>query len=56
MIIQYYIKNVFGNDNIYIKDKAINKNISTLTKKKTLDRNDIIALEKLGFILEQVIQ
>ena len=55
MIIQYYIKSVFGKDNIYIKDEEQSKIISTLTNKKTVDKNDIKALEQLGFTLEQVI-
>ena len=55
MIIEFYIKNVYGKENIYNKDENIAKNIQTLTTKKTIDKNDMQALENLGFTFKQVI-
>jgi len=42
------IKNVYGNEMIYIVDQNEAKAISMLTGKKTIDNNDIDALFMLG--------
>jgi len=54
MRIEYYIKNVYGNDHMYIVDPEQAHAVGTLTKKKTIDHNDIKALERLGHTLERV--
>jgi len=48
MSIQLLVKNVYGNELIYVKDELAQKSIQALTKKKTVDFNDIEALEALG--------
>ena len=53
MTIQVTIKNVYGNERIYpINQKAIW--FTSLTNKKTLDRNEIEVIKKLGFQVEVV--
>ena len=48
MSIPLLVKNVYGNELIYVNDELAQKSIQTLTKKKTVDFNDIEALEALG--------
>lgn len=55
MIIEYYIKNVFGRELIYIKDDKIKNLISSLTQKETIDNHDIKVLTELGFNLVEVL-
>jgi len=53
MTIQVTIKNVYGNERIYpMKHKAIW--FTSLTNKKTLDRDEIELIKKLGFQVEVV--
>ena len=47
MIIQYYVKQVYGVNKMYITDDRQAKLIQTLTNKKTIDQNDIEALTEL---------
>lgn len=54
-IIEYYTREVYGNKLIYIKNKEYANLLYNLTNKKTISKNDIFALEKLGFKLKQVI-
>jgi hypothetical protein len=53
--IEYYIKNVYGNENIYIIGENA-KHIQTLTNKKTIDKGDMLALEKLGLIFTRTFE
>lgn len=48
MIICVYEKNVYGNIKIYVHDPKIEKIITKLTGKKTLNESDLEALEELG--------
>ena len=53
--IEYYVKNNYGNKQYYIVGD-IAKTISNLTGKKTVSKQDMVNLEKLGFEFVQVIQ
>ena len=53
--IQYYTKNVYGLERIYISDPDIAQAIARLTKQKTIDLEHIKSLEILGFEFEQVL-
>ena len=48
MTIELELKNVYGNELIYIKDEQAKDAVQTLTGKKTIDHQDINALESLG--------
>ena len=54
MKIKVKIKNVYGEDLLYVEDEAIKENISSLTGCKTLRRSDVQALEFLGHTFEVV--
>lgn len=54
-VIEYYIKNVYGNELRYVKDKEKAQAITILTGSKTLSGNHIGALEMLGFTFKQVL-
>lgn len=50
-IIQVKIKNVYGVERIYpVNDNA--KLLTTLLKKKTIDRDEIEVIKKLGYQIE----
>ena len=50
-VIQVKIKNVYGVDRIYpVNDNA--KLLTTLLKKKTIDRDEIEVIKKLGYQIE----
>jgi hypothetical protein len=49
MNIQIEIKNVYGNELIYVIEPDCAKTIKKLTGRKTLTRNDIQAFKDLGF-------
>tara|TARA_S200002703_G_C3659948_1_gene202687 strand:+ start:107 stop:283 length:177 start_codon:yes stop_codon:yes gene_type:complete len=49
MNIQIEIKNVYGNELIYITASETAKTIQKLTGRKTLTRRDIQAFKELGF-------
>ena len=53
-VIQVYIETKYGTDYNYVKDEAQAEALEALTKKKTIDRYDIRALEKLGYTIELV--
>jgi hypothetical protein len=55
MKINYYIKNVYGLERIYISDPDVAIAIQKLTNQKTIDSRHIEALENLGFTFEQVL-
>jgi hypothetical protein len=52
--IQVFIKNVYGKENIYIKDSKVANLISRLTGRITLTEWDIETLKMMGFELEVV--
>lgn len=56
MKIEYYKKNVYGNDYLYIKDKMTATAIQMLTGKKTITEIDKSNLEYLGCTFIQVIE
>lgn len=56
MKITYYIKNVYGQELIYISDSETRDNIATLTGKKTVTKNQLQALELLGHEVVEVLQ
>jgi histone H3/H4 len=49
MNIQIEIKNVYGNELIYVTASETAKTIQKLTGRKTLTRRDIQAFKELGF-------
>ena len=53
-VIQVYIENHYWTPYNYVKDEAQAEALEALTKKKTLDRYDFRALEKLGYTIELV--
>lgn len=53
-IIQYKIKNIYGNNLIYIVSPH-KKAIECLLKKKTIDSKDMANLIELGFSFKQVL-
>jgi hypothetical protein len=48
MIIQFYVKNVYGVNNMYILDDRQAKLVQTLTGRKTINQSDIEALTELA--------
>lgn len=48
MIIQFYVKNVYGVNNMYIVDDRQARLVQTLTGKKTISQSDIEALTALA--------
>lgn len=48
-MIEVTMKSVYGQDLIYVLDPDVQKNIQTLTGRKTLTESDIVALKNLGF-------
>ena len=55
MIIEYYIKNVYGNELIYVKDEQLKKIISNLLGKKTINKKDIANFKSLGITFKEVL-
>ena len=55
MNIKVYQRSNWGTTHTYILDEEINDAVMTLTKKKTIDRHDIWALEALGHTIELVL-
>ena len=55
MSINYYKKNVYGKNTLYIDDTNTAKIISRLTGQKTLTDNTINCLKELGFTFNQVL-
>ncbi len=53
-IIKVEKKRVYGNDLIYIKNEPYRECLEQLTKKITIDKNDIASLEALGFKVEAI--
>ena len=55
MIIEYYTKNVYGNELIYVKDEHLKKAISNLLGKKTINKKDIANFKSLGITFKEVL-
>lgn len=55
MTIEYYFKNVYGKEFMYIKDEKIAKILSKLTGMKTMSPVTVEALESLGHRFVQVL-
>ena len=55
MIIEYYKKNVYGNELFYVKDSKQAMLLFILTGRKTINEKDIDVLGELGFTMTQVI-
>lgn len=55
MNIQYYKRNVYGNETLFVKDHELSMTIRLLTGKASLTSNVVEALKKLGFTFEQVL-
>lgn len=55
MTIEYYKKNVYGNTVFYIADIEVRETIQTLTQRATVKKQDLEALSRLGFIIQEVI-
>lgn len=55
MNIEYYTKTIYGKDTMYIVDKTTAERVQILTGRKTINSNDMIALQALGFTLTEVI-
>ena len=57
MVIEYYVKNVYGTDKLYISDPIQAKHFSNLTKTKTVSPEHIHALKQLaGIEFKQILQ
>jgi len=54
MIIEFYKKQVYGKDTLYIKDLSQSQLISRITGKKTIDEKDISNFSQLGIEFVQV--
>ena len=54
MNIKYYIKNVYGNETLYVAEERDAKAIQKISGQKTLTPNVIKGLKELGFSFEQV--
>ena len=55
MNIEFYTKNVYGNDLMYVADPAIAEHLTNLTGRVTIANSDMFALTKLGFTFTEVI-
>lgn len=55
MTIEYYQKNVYGKELLYVKDKKLSDVVFRLTGKKTIDNQIIEALKALGCKFIQVL-
>lgn len=55
MHIQYRIRQVYGNDSLYVVDPKIAALLQRLTGRKTLAPSDMDVLTRLGHTFEQVI-
>jgi hypothetical protein len=55
MKIEYYFKNVFGHEMIYIKDQEIAARITAMTNRLTINKTDIKALGFLGHEMIEVL-
>lgn len=56
MEIEVVIKNIYGNDKVYIADKHLAETITLLTGCKTLAPQHIHALKMLGYTITLVLE
>ena len=56
MTIEYYTKNVYGVDKIYLADEHQKRAVQLLTGNKTLTREAYKGLKMLGYTLEEVLE
>ena len=57
MVIEYYVKNVYGTDKLYIRDPVQAMHFSNLTNTKTVSPVHIHALKQLaGIEFKQILQ
>ena len=54
MTITFFVRSVYGRDNIYLADETQASLVSTLTGQKTVSNTQLRVLASLGLILEQV--
>jgi hypothetical protein len=54
--INYFIKQIYGKDTMYIDDPKIAKIITRLTQQKTLTCATMKALKDLGFTFNQILK
>jgi Holliday junction resolvasome RuvABC DNA-binding subunit len=52
--INFYVATSYGNQRIYLSDDSQASLIATLTRRKTVEHEDLEALKALGFELKQV--
>ena len=55
MTIEFYVKNVYGRDQKYVKDQAQAKAINEITRQETLQQNVENGLRALGFEFKEVL-
>lgn len=55
MVIKFYVKNVYGKENIYIADPKLANTISNLTNQKTVSKTHLNSLIALGNTIEEVL-
>ncbi len=55
MNIDFYTKNVYGNDLMYVSDPQIECHITSLTGRVTITNSDMFALQRLGFTFTEVL-
>lgn len=53
--IDYFRKNVYGNDLMYVADRRTAQLIQRLTGKQTLREQDIATFNELGFTFKEVL-
>lgn len=56
MTITYYIKNVYGNETMYVADKNTALAIQTISKEISLTSRTMTGLKELGFSFEEVLK
>lgn len=56
MNIEYYRKNVYGNDYVYVSNKEQANSIKKITGSVTLKPSHIEGLSELGFTFKQIIK
>lgn len=55
MELEFYRKQVYGNELMYLADKAEAKEMSTLTGRTTINASDMRSLQALGFTFKEVL-
>lgn len=53
-VIPVYVRNVYGNEHIYVADADKARTLAVLTASKTLTHSHVRALQELGFTFEHV--